>query len=367
MADPARTPLHDRHVAAGGRMVDFAGFEMPVQYEGGGVIAEHTAVRTAAGLFDVSHMGEVFFEGPEALRALDGLVTNDLSALEDGQALYTVICNDAGGIVDDTVIYRFGADRLMVCVNAANRAKDYAFLKGRAAGDVRVTDASDAWGQIALQGPRFAAILSPFVPGLADMRPFRFVEAKLAGAACIVATTGYTGERGVEVFCPAAATGALWDLLLEAGRPHGLRPCGLGARDSLRLEARMCLYGQDIDDTTTPIEAGLSWVVKLGKGSFVGRAALLAQKDEGVRRRLVGFEVTGRGIARHGHGILPADGGAAPIGHVTSGTMSPTLGKAIGLGYVPADLAAPGSELAIDVRGRAVPAVVVKGPFYRSD
>ena len=357
-----QTPLHDTHVAAGGRMVEFAGFDMPVQYSG--VKAEHTAVRTAVGMFDVSHMGEVFFDGPDAAAALGRLVTNDLENLQPGRAQYNVICNEDGGIVDDTVIYRLSANRLMVCVNASNRAKDFAWLAERARGDVSVTDQSDDWAQIAVQGPRWAAVVAPLLeePSLLDLPAFSLVETTIDGISAIVATTGYTGEAGVEIFCPSGAAAGLWAKLTESGADHGLLPCGLGARDSLRLEAKLCLYGNDIDDSTTPLEAGLGWVVKPAKGEFIGRDALVLQKERGIPRRLVGFEVTGRGIARHDYPILD---GETQVGTVTSGTMSPTLGKAIGMGYVPWALRKSGTELSVDVRGRAVSAVIVKGAFYK--
>jgi len=357
-----RTPLYDAHVEAGGRIVEFGGFDMPVQYSG--VSAEHHAVRNAVGLFDVSHMGEVFFEGPDALGALNRLVTNDLRALKPGRAQYNTICNERGGIVDDTVVYRVSETRLLVCVNAANRAKDFAWLSERAEGDVRVTDASDDWAQLAVQGPRWGSVVGPLCDvDLERMAPFSLVHADVAGIPAIVATTGYTGEAGVEIFCPAGEARGLWDALRRVGGDHGLLPCGLGARDSLRLEAKLCLYGHDIDDSTTPYEAGLGWVVKPDSGEFVGREALLAQKAEGIPRRLVGFEVTGRGIARHGYAITQGDG--VTVGRVTSGTMSPTLGKAVGLGYVPWSMRKSGTELAVDVRGREVSATVVKGAFYR--
>lgn len=359
----AHTPLHDVHLVAGGRMVEFAGYDMPVQYSG--VVDEHRAVRSAVGMFDVSHMGEVFFEGPDAVAALDRLVTNDLRRLPVGRAQYNVICNERGGIVDDTVVYRLTEERLLVCVNASNRFKDFAWLAEHATGDVRVTDESDAWAQIAVQGPRWAGVVAPLssVALLGDLPAFSVIDAQIGGVACHVATTGYTGEAGVEIFCPAAEAERVWGLLVAQGAEFGLLPCGLGARDSLRLEAKLCLYGNDIWDDTTPLEAGLGWVVKPEKGDFVGRDALIAQKAQGIPRRLVGFEMTGRGIARHGHAVLGDSG--QPVGEVTSGTMSPTLGKAIGLGYVPWASRKSGTELTVDIRGRGVGAVVIKGAFYK--
>jgi aminomethyltransferase len=354
-----RTPLHDVHVRAGGRMVEFAGWEMPVQYQG--ILAEHAAVRQRAGLFDVSHMGEVVFRGPRALEALQRLFTNDLSRCADGQAQYGVLCREDGGIVDDVVVYRRAADDLLVCVNAANRRKDFDWLHGRAGG-AEVANESDAWGQLALQGPRAPDVLQRLTSlRLPSIGAYRFAAADVAGLPCLVARTGYTGEDGFELFCEASRAPALWAALLEAGRPEEVVPCGLGARDSLRLEMAYRLYGSDMDDGTTPLEAGLGWVVKLDKGEFVGRSALLAQKEAGLSRKLVGFTLTEPGIPRHGYAVLQ-DG--KPVGTVTSGTRSPTLGISIGLAYVPPGLAAEGSTFAVDVRGRPVAAKVVKTPFH---
>jgi aminomethyltransferase len=357
-----RTPLHDAHVAAGARMVEFAGFDMPVRYTG--TLDEHGAVRQRVGIFDVSHMGEVTFEGPRALEALNRLVTNDLSACEDGQAQYNCICLPDGGIIDDTVIYRRSAEDLLVCVNASNRDKDFSWLSEHGAGEgVRVTDRGDEYAQIALQGPRADAVLSTMTNlRLDQLGQFRFADTQVLDRSALVARTGYTGERGFELFLPASDAMRLWEALLHAGEVHGLRPCGLGARDTLRLEMKYCLYGNDIDEGTTPLQAGLGWAVKLKKGEFIGREALLAEKEAGIPRRLVGFEVTGRGIARHGYPILKA---GEVVGEVTSGTQSPSLARAIGMGYVPTPLRKSGTELEIDVRGRAVPARVVKTPFYR--
>ncbi len=357
-----RTPLYDAHVAADGRMVEFAGFDMPVQYSG--LKHEHAAVRGGVGMFDVSHMGEVFFSGPQALSALNRLVSNDLGKVEVGRAQYNVICNERGGIVDDTVVYRVGEQRYLVCVNASNRAKDFAWLAEHATGDVQVTDESDRWAQIAVQGPKWAAVVAPLTPAasLVDLPAFSLVHTDVGGIGSIVATTGYTGEAGVEIFCPAEDAPHIWSQLIRQGVDFGLLPCGLGARDSLRLEAKLCLYGNDISDATTPLEAGLGWVVKPEKGEFIGRDALLAQKAAGIPRRLVGFEMTGRGIPRHGYSIVR---GGQVVGEVTSGTMSPTLGKAIGMGYVPWGDRKSGSELTVDIRGREVSAVIIKGAFYK--
>ena len=354
-----RTPLHDVHVHAGARIVEFAGWEMPVQYQG--ILAEHGAVREGVGLFDVSHMGEVVFRGPKALDSLQRLFTNDLARCADGQAQYGCLCRDEGGIVDDVVVYRRSADDLLVCVNAANRQKDYHWLQGHAFG-AEVTNESDAWAQLALQGPLAAGVLQRLTSvRLPSVGTYRFTNSSVAGIPCMIARTGYTGEDGFELFSASEQGPKLWAALMEAGKPENIRPCGLGARDSLGLEMAYRLYGSDMDDTTTPLEAGLSWVVKLDKGDFVGRQALQKQKEAGLSKKLVGFTLTEPGIARHGYAVLQDE---EPVGTVTSGTKSPSLGTSIGLAYVPPGLAAEGSTFAVDVRGRAVAAKVVKTPFY---
>jgi len=354
-----RTPLYDAHVRAGGRLVEFAGWEMPVQYTG--ILEEHAAVRTAVGLFDVSHMGEVIFRGPRALAALQAAFTNDLSAVADGQAQYGCLCRDDGGIVDDVVVYRRAADDLLVCVNAGNRQKDFDWLSSHAGG-ADVKNESDEWAQLALQGPRAAALLQRLCDvSLTQVKTYRFAPGKVLGRDCLVARTGYTGEDGFELFCRPGDATPLWDGLLEAGTGDGIQPCGLGCRDSLRLEMAYRLYGSDMDDRTTPLEAGLAWVVKLDKGEFTGRDALRRQKEAGLTKKLVGFQLTGAGIARHGYQVVQ-DG--RPVGVVTSGTRSPSLGTSIGLAYVPPALAAEGSTFAVDIRGRPVAAKVVKTPFY---
>ncbi|HEX9050948.1 MAG TPA: glycine cleavage system aminomethyltransferase GcvT [Anaeromyxobacter sp.] len=356
---PLRTPLYDTHVQAGAKMVEFAGWEMPVQYAG--ILAEHDTVRRRAGLFDVSHMGEVVFRGPKALEALSRVFTNDLSKTVDGQAQYGCLCRDSGGIVDDVVVYRRAADDLLVCVNAANRQKDHEWLAAHAGG-ADVKNESDDWAQLALQGPLAAQVLQRLTKvNLSAIRTYRFSSGEVAGVPCIVARTGYTGEDGFELFCPPDRARALWAALVEAGEPEQVAPAGLGARDSLRLEMAYRLYGSDMDDSTTPLEAGLAWVVKLDKGDFVGRAALVKQKEAGLTRKLVGFVLTDPGIARHGYPVLQ-DG--RKVGQVTSGTKSPSLGTSIGLAYVPTALAAEGSTFAVEIRGRAAAARVVKTPFY---
>ena len=355
-----RTPLYETHRKAGARLVEFAGFDMPVQYAG--LLAEHEAVRTRVGLFDVSHMGEVVFRGPGALASLNRLFTNDLGRVVDGQAQYGCLCREDGGIVDDVVVYRRAADDLLVCVNAANRRKDFEWLAARAGREVGVTDESDAWAQLALQGPLAAQLLQRLTnANLSALRSYRFAKGEVAGVPCLVARTGYTGEDGMEIFSPSGEAVRIWEEIMEAGRHEKVAACGLGARDSLRLEMAYRLYGVDMDDRTTPLEAGLGWVVKLDKGDFVGREALVRQKEQGVARKLVGFVLTEPGIARHGY---PALQEGRPVGEVTSGTRSPTLATSIGLAYLPPALAGEGSTFAVDIRGRPVSARVVKTPFY---
>ncbi len=341
-------------------MVDFAGWDMPVQYSS--VIAEHEAVRTAAGLFDVSHMGEIEFRGPGALETANRLITNDLARCANGQAVYAGLLNDAGGFVDDVVAYRFSPEHIFICVNASNREKDFAWMKSRAQG-VAPVDRSDDYAQLALQGPKAAAILQRLTEArLAEVGTYRFTQGRVAGVDAIIARTGYTGEDGFELYVAPTAAEKLWFSLLEAGAADGLKPCGLGARDSLRTEMGYSLYGNDIDDTHSPLEASLGWIVKLDKPEFIGKAALLAQKTAGLTRRLVGFQLTAPGIARAHYPILK-DG--QRVGEVTSGTMGPSTKTAVGLGYVPTALAAEGTALEIEIRGRAVPAVVKKPPFYK--
>ncbi len=349
-----RTPLFEAHRRAGAKLVEFAGWEMPLHY--GSLLEEHEAVRTAAGLFDVSHMGQIVFEGPGALEACNRLISNDLARIADGQALYSGILNERGGFVDDVICYRFSPEKVVVVVNAANRQKDFEWMVAHGA---KVRDASDDWALLALQGPKAQGLLQPHTPAaLGDLRFFRFVETEVGGKPAIVARTGYTGEDGFEIFCRPEDAEALWELLLESGA----RPCGLGARDSLRLEAALCLYGNEISDDRTPYEAGLGWVVKLDKADFVGKAALEEQKARGVERKLVGFTLEDRGIPRSGYRVFS---GGEPVGVVTSGTMSPTLKIPIGLAYVPTALSAEGSTFEVEIRNKAVPARVVKLPFYK--
>ena len=367
MTDEAldKTPLHAEHVSLKGRLVPFAGFEMPVQYEG--VKAEHLAVRSAAGLFDVCHMGELELTGADAGKVVDGLITNDASKVAKGQAIYTCACNERGTILDDLIGYRLGSEKWLVVCNASNRAKMVAhFAAAAESAGVDFRDRSDEMALLALQGPKALAIAAKGGgEALAELNAFHLTELDLFGVPCVAARTGYTGEDGLELFCEASSAAELWRALLDAGRNDGLVPAGLGARDTLRLEARLSLYGNDIDESTNPYEAGLGWTVKLDKQApFVGQAALRAIKERGNARRLVGFEMRGRGIARQGYTILSADG-ETELGVVTSGSPAPTLGTSIGLGYVPKGHTKAGAELIIDCRGRKVAAVVVKTPFYK--
>ncbi|MFS8534071.1 MAG: glycine cleavage system aminomethyltransferase GcvT [Limnochordales bacterium] len=367
-----RTPLYEEHLASGARMIDFAGFRMPVEYSG--ILEEHRAVRSAAGLFDLSHMGEIKVGGPGAAAFLDWAMTNRIADMEPGQARYSLMCKPDGGIVDDVVVYRRDGDFLVV-VNAANIAKDFQWLDylrrawpGEGGSPVRpedviLEDLSDATALLAVQGPRSLEILTRLTDApLAAVAPFRFIEGKVDGYPALISRTGYTGEDGFELYVAPEAAVPLWRALLLAGKDLGLVPVGLGARDTLRLEMRFPLYGNDIDESTTPLEAGLGFAVKLDKDAFVGKEALVRQAAQGVARRLVGFRMIGRGIPRQGYPLLAGD---REVGRVTSGTMSPTLGEPIGMGYVAAEYASPGQELAVEIRGRSIPCQVVKGRFVR--
>jgi aminomethyltransferase len=356
-----RTPLNEAHRRLGARMVDFVGWDMPVQYSS--VIAEHEAVRNAVGLFDVSHMGEIEFSGPGALEAANKLITNDLSKCADGQAVYAGLLNDQGGFVDDVVAYRFSPERILIVVNASNKDKDFAWMRERAEG-VKPVDRSDDFAQIAVQGPKAVGLVQRLTSvDLSKIGTYRFAEGSVAGVQCIISRTGYTGEDGFELYCPPQDAEKLWEALLAEGARDGVKPCGLGARDSLRTEMKYALYGNDIDDNHTALEAGLGWICKLDKpGGFIGRDVLAKQKAEGVKRKLVGFELTGSGIPRHGYPILK-DG--QRVGEVTSGTMGPSVKKPVGIGYVPTELAAEGSTFDVEIRGRPVSAVVVKTPFLK--
>jgi aminomethyltransferase len=355
-----RTPLYNLHRDLGAKMVDFGGWEMPVQYAG--ILEEHRAVRERVGLFDVSHMGEFVVTGAGALAALQALTPNDVGKLTDGRIHYSAFLTEKGTFVDDLLVYRRSADAYLLVVNAGNTPKDFAWASEHSHGDVRVEDHSARWALIAVQGPRAAALMAKLaVPDPSDLPYYGFRETKVEGAPTLVSRTGYTGEDGFEVYCPPEDAERLFRRLLDVGRPEGAVPCGLGARDTLRLEAKMALYGNDIDDTVTPWEADLGWIVKMNKGDFMGRDALAAQKAAGVPRKLVGFEMVDRGIARHGY---PAKTSAGP-GVVTSGTHSPTLGKPIGLALLPTAATTVGTEFEVEIRGRAAGARIVPTPFYK--
>jgi aminomethyltransferase len=355
------TPLHAEHVALGARMVPFAGYEMPIHYPAG-ITAEHHAVRRAAGLFDVSHMGEIVVRGERALEFVQHVTTNDAAGLVDGQAQYSTMVDGEGKLLDDLIVYRF-PDRWMLVVNGANHARDLAWLRRWTEGfEVALEDRTEEIALLALQGPAAQRILSRLTGSDLDaIRYYRFEEGRLDGVPATLSRTGYTGEDGFELYVPAGEAAPLWRRLLEEGSGEGLLPAGLGCRDSLRLEMGYALYGNDLDAGTTPLEAGLGWVVKLDKGEFVGRDALARQKAEGVGRRLVGFRLRERGFPRAGYPILE---GGESVGSVTSGVLSPTLGAGIGMGYVPAALARPGTPIAVRIRGSDVPAEVVRPPFH---
>lgn len=361
MAELKRTPLFEEHQALGAKIVPFAGYQMPVQYPSG-ITAEHHAVRRAAGLFDVSHMGELEVRGDRALEFVQRVSTNDASKLEVGQAQYSTLLQEDGTMLDDLLVYRFPEHYLLV-VNGSNRERDLAHIQ-RHAGEfeVRVDDRTEDIALLALQGPKAEKILARLTDeDLAGIRYYRFQEGTVDGRPAVISRTGYTGEDGFELYVDADDASALWRRLLETGAGEGLIATGLGSRDSLRLEMGYALYGNDLDEQHTPLEAGLGWVVKLDKGPFVGRDALLAQKAAGIRQRLTGFRLRDRAFPRHGYGIR-VNGEVA--GEVTSGVLSPSLGIGIGLAYVPTDAAKPGSELEVVIRDRAVPAETVRPPFY---
>ena len=357
--DLRQTPLHAKHVGHGAKMVPFAGWHMPIQYTG--ILAEHAAVREGVGVFDVSHMGEVDFTGADALAAIQKLVSNDASKLEDGRALYTVTCQADGGIVDDCIVYRFGAEHFRIVVNASNVAKDFAHFEANAGDMCSIENRSDVFALLAVQGPKAVSLVCELAGAqLAEVPSFGIGRGELAGIPVTAARTGYTGEDGFELFVPGEDAEPAWDALVSAGAT----PIGLGARDTLRLEARLSLYGNDIDETTNPLEAGLGWVVKLDKPTeFVGAPALREVKAAGVTRKLVGFKVQSRGIVRPGAEVLGE--GDAVVGKVTSGAVAPTVGGAIGLAYVPTAMAKPGAPLRLRQRSKVLDAEQVKGPFYR--
>ena len=355
------TPLFPLHKELGARIVDFAGWQMPVQFAG--VVEEHLDVRTGAGLFDVSHMGEIFIEGKDAAALLQRLTPNDVSRLVDGQAQYSALTTEKGCFVDDFLVYRRGESRYMVVANAANTVKDFEWIESRAEGDIEVTNRSDDFALLALQGPKAVDILQPLTEvDLPAIKYYRFANGEVLGEKAMIFRGGYTGEDGFELLIDADVAEKTARGLLEKGESHGLKPIGLAARDTLRLEAKMALYGNDIDDEHNVLEADLGWIVKWKKGDFIGREALAKQKEEGITRKLVGFEMVDRGVARHGYPAF-VDGDAA--GPVTSGSFAPYLKKNIGLVYLPVGASEEGTEFEIEIRGRRALARVVPTPFYK--
>ena len=360
-----KTALHAAHLEAGAKMVPFAGYDMPVQYEG--LKAEHHAVRESCGMFDVSHMGEFFVVGPDALQLVQWISSNDASTLVDGKVQYACLPNGNGGIVDDMLVYRFAEDRYMLVVNASNREKDWQWIQDQIAHrafNVRVEDRSDAYALLAVQGPKADDVLASLAPSRRDghawgaLTYYTFTEATLLGHDVLISATGYTGAGGVEIYMPLDAAEAVWKACLDAGVP----PCGLGARDTLRMEMGFCLYGNDIDDTTSPIAAGLGWITKFKK-DFVNRSRLEAEKADGPAQKLMGLVMDERGIPRQGYDVCTQDGEV--VGRVTSGTMSPSLGHGIGMAYLDASLAKEGTALQVRIRNNNVACHVVRFPFYK--
>jgi len=357
-----RTAFYEIHKALGAKIVDFAGFEMPVQYTG--IIDEHLKVRNDVGVFDVSHMGEFQVRGRDALQFLQNVTVNDVSLLTEGKVQYSAMCYADGGIVDDLLVYHAG-DHYMLVVNASNIGKDFQWLQSQLKGDVKLRNVSDEFSLLAIQGPRSKDLLQKLtdVP-LAAIEYYRFKHGTLAGIPMIISRTGYTGELGFEIYFDASETTGkrVWDAVFLAGKEFGVGPVGLGARDTLRLEMGFCLYGNDIDQTTHPLEAGLGWITKLNKGEFIGRMPMLKAKETGLKRKLVGLTLPEKNIARHGFSLMH---NGSTVGHVTSGTFSPSLQKSVAMGYVDSSLSEPGSSVEASVRGREIPASVVKVPFLR--
>jgi aminomethyltransferase len=359
---PRRTALFESHKRLGGRIVDFHGWELPVQYES--IMKEHDAVRNRCGLFDVSHMGQVFVTGPQALAFLQKVNANDISKIGPGKAIYSHLPNEKGGVVDDVIVSCLGKDRYLVVVNAATADKDFAWFQKQAAGfDVALDNKSDHYGMIAVQGPKAAALIALLAPAAAALPRFGALELELYGQPSFITRTGYTGEDGVEFIVPNEIVVRVWEDLLAQGQSYGAAPCGLGARDVLRLEAGYLLYGQDLDDDISTFEANYGWVVKLDKGDFIGKAALVKQKQEGLKRKLTGVKLLERGVPRHGASVL-VDGREA--GKFCSATFSPSLQAGIGVGYLDRPDLAPGMKCAVALHGRELPAEIVKVPFYSS-
>jgi len=359
--DLKHTSLFETHLSLGAKIVSFGGWNMPVEYSG--IVKEHTAVRTAAGLFDVSHMGEFRISGPQALGLIQFITSNDAAKLVDGQAQYSALPTEDGTVVDDLLVYREAADRFMLVVNAANIASDFGWIQLHNNFDARIEDISNETSLLAVQGPEALNILQRMtdIP-LSQVHPFHFIRGRIFSVNTIISRTGYTGEDGFELYFPSEFAAQLWNAILDSGKPRGILPAGLGARNTLRLEAKLLLYGNDMDRTTTLLEAGLGWIVKHSKGDFVGSQALGRQKAEGVRRALCGFEMVGREIARDHYPILS---NGRQVGHVTSGSPSITLKKNIGLGYLPVELAAPGTGIQVSIRNKSYDARIAPTPFYK--
>lgn len=361
MADESavkKTPFYDKHLACGAKIVPFAGYWMPIQYTS--IIEEHRRVRTTVGVFDVSHMGEFIVKGKNAERFINFLTINDVTKLVPGQVQYSAMCYPDGGIVDDLLVYRF-PDHFMLVVNASNIAKDFAWAQNNLMEEVELANISDETGLLAIQGPQVFETLQPLTETDLSAIPFyHFQQGKVAGIDVIISRTGYTGEKGFEIYHDPQYSAHLWDAIFSAGKPYQIQPIGLGARDTLRLEMKYCLYGNDIDQTTNPLEAGIGWITKLDKPDFIGKDALLKIKAAGLQRKSIGFAMLDRGIPRHGYRVLHQ---GQEIGIVTSGTHSPTLNKPIGIAYVQTPFSAVGTAIEIDLRGKIAPAVVVKTPF----
>jgi aminomethyltransferase len=364
-----KTPLNSRHHSSGAKMVPFSGWEMPLEYSS--IADEHMAVRTRAGLFDVSHMGEIEIAGKDALAAVQRILSNDASRLQVGQVQYSLLLTPQGTIKDDVLLYRLAAAHFLLIVNAGNIQEDYKWIAEHVApaGDAVAVEASSRYALLALQGPKALEVLQPLIGvELGAMKYYRFVHGEVASVRATVSRTGYTGEDGFEIFVPPQSADRVWQAILQAGQGASVIPCGLGARDTLRLEAGMRLYGNDIDETTTPLEADLGWTVGWAKDCFdstIGAATLREQKAAGVRRKIVGFEMVDSGIARHGYDVCTGAPGAAPVGKVTSGTQTPYLKKAIGMAYLPVEHTTPGARFDVDIRGRRARARVVPLPFYK--
>ena len=363
MAQLKRTPLFETYSKYGGKTIDFGGWELPVQFSS--IKEEHEAVRTKAGLFDVSHMGEIFVTGADSLDYLQHLVTNDVSKIQDGQAQYTAMCYEDGGTVDDLLVYKLADEHYLLVVNASNIEKDFDWMEKAKTGDVVLDNASERYGLLALQGPLAETVLQRLTDeDLSAIKPFRFKQdVEVAGQQVILSRTGYTGENGFEIYAAPEALGSLWDKILSEGEPEGVVPVGLGARDTLRFEACLALYGQELSENITPLEAGINFVVKLKKEQdFIGKQALAEQKEAGVPRKLVGIEMIDKGIPRHGYAVYAGD---QKIGEVTTGTQSPTLKKNIGLALVSSEWAEVGIELEVEIRNKRLKAKTVETPFYK--